>query len=180
MQCWMRNCNLRESSGLSFSKYVPNWVVKKVTYFSGSPSKSWYSTLGITTTCFNASTNSKPSTFCLVSCSWYQALRKVWASGLSQFGDQDSLTHWLITVCVGLHEAPFATLMAAVWLALIGSLDCSITALPPKEHLENNGPNEGRGGKEWLVLLLAGFVTDKLDWVLYSKFVSLVCAAFSV
>ena len=44
--------------------------------------------------------------------------------------------------------------------------------------MENNGVNEGRGGKERLVLLLKGFVTDKLDWVLCSKLVSLVCAAF--
>ena len=43
VQCWMRNCYLRESSGLSFSKYVSkSW--KKVTYFSG------YSTLCVTTT----------------------------------------------------------------------------------------------------------------------------------
>ena len=68
--------------------------------------------------------------------------------------------------------------MEEVWLALTESLDCPITALPPKEHLENNdGINEGRGGKEGLVLLLAGLVTDKLHCVLCFKLVSLVCAA---
>ena len=68
--------------------------------------------------------------------------------------------------------------MEEVSLALTESLHCSVTALPPQEHLGNNdGVNEGRGGKEWLVLLLAGFVTDKLDWVRCCKLVSLVCAA---
>ena len=78
---------------------------------------------------------------------------------------------------LGLHEVTFATAIQEVGLTLTESLDCSITALPTQEHLGNNdGVNEGRGGKEWLVLLLAWFVTDKLDWVLYSKLVSLVCA----
>ena len=54
--------------------------------------------------------------------------------------------------------------MEEVCLALNESLDCLITALPPQEHLGNNdGVNEGRGAQEWLVLLLVGFVTDKLD-----------------
>ena len=51
---------------------------------------------------------------------------------------------------------------------------------PPKKNLQSNeGVNEGRGGKERLVLLLTGtgFVTDKLDWVPCSKLVSLVCSA---
>ena len=54
--------------------------------------------------------------------------------------------------------------MGEVSLALTESFDCSITALPPKEHLGNNdGVNEGRGDKEWPVLLLAGFIIDKPD-----------------